>query len=226
MALPSWCIPDWRDDDIFSKNPMELNNIKQRVAVVVGCRYRSHKSVAFGSTVAGITPLDPTDMDKTVKAYLELQNQRPTEGTPAELEAARAAWQGQLAAASSITTVINCCMVDWLNRGLPWNIGYVASFWDKFSNGDRSWDATLERKAGGVVVQDGMDYDNMALRITGASSVMALVGARVGCVMRGAACPQHLKTALCGVLTICSQITGLHRQVSRPVDCEGALDLH
>ena len=108
MALRSWCIPEWRDDDIFSKNPTELNNIKQRVAVVVGCRYRSHKAVAFGSAVAGVMPLDPSDMDKVVKAYVELESQRPTEGTPAELEAARAAWQGQLAAANSITTVINC----------------------------------------------------------------------------------------------------------------------
>ena len=31
---------------------------------------------------------------------------------------------------------------------------------------------------------------------------------------------------MCGVLTPCSQITGVHHQVSRPVDCDGVLDLH
>jgi hypothetical protein len=77
-----WCNPQWLDDDIFSKTPVDLNEIKQRVAVVLGCRYCVNKNGSYGSPVAGTPPLEPTVMEDKTKDYLKLEKNPPTGGPP------------------------------------------------------------------------------------------------------------------------------------------------
>jgi hypothetical protein len=57
--LPTWCNPEWRDDDIFKLSKTELDKVKLRVAVACGARYRSNVGGKFGLEVGGVQPLDP-----------------------------------------------------------------------------------------------------------------------------------------------------------------------
>ena len=51
--------------------------------------------------------------------------------------------------------------------------------------GERAWDRTLERKAGGIAVTEDLDLAFVShLRVANASSTMALVRAAVGEMMR------------------------------------------
>ena len=68
--------------------------------------------------------------------------------------------------------------------------GYIASFWDKLGR----WDPTLDRKAGGVFPVEDFDLGYATFHISKASSVMALVRALVGHVMRSNSVPEQLAT--------------------------------
>ena len=70
------------------------------------------------------------------------------------------------------------------------NVGYIADFWKNLSK----WDPTLERKAGGVFPQADADLGYASFAISNASSVMALVRAVVGNVMRTNSVPEPLAT--------------------------------
>ena len=70
------------------------------------------------------------------------------------------------------------------------NAGYIASFWDKLGR----WDLTLDRKAGGVFPVDDVDLGYATFHISNASSVVALVRAVVGHVMRSNSVPEQLAT--------------------------------
>ena len=68
------------------------------------------------------------------------------------------------------------------------NVGYIGSFWTKI---DR-WDNRLVRKAGGVFPRDDADLGFATFTIANASSVMALIRAVCGEVMRENSCPLPL----------------------------------
>ena len=70
------------------------------------------------------------------------------------------------------------------------NVGYISSFWEKLGK----WDPTLERKAGGVVPREDFDLGYATFHISNSSSVMALVRAVVGHVMRTNTVPESLST--------------------------------
>ena len=70
------------------------------------------------------------------------------------------------------------------------NVGYIAVFWKNLSK----WDPTLERKAGSVFPQSDGDLGYSSFSISNASSVMALVRAVVGNVMRTNSVPEPLAT--------------------------------
>ena len=70
------------------------------------------------------------------------------------------------------------------------NVGYISSFWEKLGK----WDPTLERKAGGVVPKEDLDLGYATFHISNSSSVMALVRAVVGHVMRTNTVPESLST--------------------------------
>ena len=70
------------------------------------------------------------------------------------------------------------------------NVGYIADFWEKLGK----WDPTLERKAGGVVPREDFDLGYATFHISSSSSVMALVRAVVGHVMRTNTVPEPLST--------------------------------
>ena len=70
----------------------------------------------------------------------------------------------------------------------PRNVGYIGSFWAKI---DR-WDNASVRKAGGVFPRDDADLGFATFTIANASSVMALIRAVCGAVMRANACPLPL----------------------------------
>lgn len=59
-SLPTWCRPEWQDDDIYSLSKPELDGLKLKVAVCVQARYKANASRDYGLEVAGQTPLDPT----------------------------------------------------------------------------------------------------------------------------------------------------------------------
>ena len=61
--------------------------------------------------------------------------------------------------------------------------------------GERVWDRTLERKAGGIAMTEQLDLSYVShLRVANASSTMALVSATVGEMMRtGALSEQRIK---------------------------------
>ena len=69
-------------------------------------------------------------------------------------------------------------------------MGYIAKFWEKLGK----WDPTLERKAGGVVPMEKFDLGHASFHISNSSSVMALVRAVVGHVMRANTVPEPLAT--------------------------------
>ena len=68
------------------------------------------------------------------------------------------------------------------------NAGYIASFWDKLGR----WDPTLDRKAVGAFPVHDFDLGYASFHISNASSVMALVRAVVGHVMRSNSMPEQL----------------------------------
>ena len=69
-------------------------------------------------------------------------------------------------------------------------MGYIADFSAKLDK----WDPTLERKAGGVVPKENVDLGHATFYISNSSSVMALVRAVVGHVMRTNTVPEALST--------------------------------
>ena len=69
-------------------------------------------------------------------------------------------------------------------------MGYISSFWEKLGKSD----PTLERKAGGVVPKEDLDLGYATFHISNSSSVMALVRAVVGHVMRTNTVPESLST--------------------------------
>ena len=58
-SLPSWCNPQWQDDDLFKLTNPELDTLKLRVAVCVKARYKGNVSGDFGMEVGGTKPLIP-----------------------------------------------------------------------------------------------------------------------------------------------------------------------
>ena len=70
------------------------------------------------------------------------------------------------------------------------NAGYIASFWDKLGR----WDPTLDRKAGGVFPVEDFGLGCATFRISNVSSVVALVRAAIGHVMRSNSVPEQLAT--------------------------------
>ena len=58
-SLPAWCKNDWDDNDLFKLSVPELDALKLRVAVCLGCRYRGNVRGDFGLEVGGMKLLDP-----------------------------------------------------------------------------------------------------------------------------------------------------------------------
>ena len=97
---------------------------------------------------------------------------------------------------SKVSMVINGLMLSWECPSGIWNEGYIAKWWQKFESGQTTWDTSIERKAGGIEISQGMDFKTLsAFIVANASSIMALIRAVVGHVMRTGACPAHLVDA-------------------------------
>ena len=109
----------------------------------------------------------------------------------------QAAWRVELRSKSQLSTVVNGCFLNWESVGAPWNTGYIASVWSKFESGEKAWDTTLDRKAGGIPLEYDKDTDIATLKfsVAGASSIMALPRAVLGYVIRTGQCPDDLKLA-------------------------------
>ena len=124
-------------------------------------------------------------------AYLDVLRNPPSDTSQQE------AWRADLRSKSQLSTVVNGCFLNWESVGAPWNTGYIASFWSKFESGEKAWDITLDRKAGGIPVEYDKDTDITTLKfcVVGASSIMALTRAVLGHVIRTGQCPEDLKLA-------------------------------
>jgi hypothetical protein len=144
--------------------------------------------------VAGVRPLSTAVAQEKIDEYLAIQDARPT-GVGQGAADILKTWEDKVTSASQFTTVVNGCMLSWEPPNGPWNTGYIAAFWEKFKTGERKWDITLERKAGGVVVKGDMDFSQISLVVTNASSVMSLIREVVGQVMRTGSCTEEMAKA-------------------------------
>ena len=105
------------------------------------------------------------------------------------------AWRADLRSKSQLSTVVNGCFLNWESVGAPWDTGYIASFWSKFESGEKAWDITLDRKAGGIPVEYDKETYITTLKfcVVGASSIMALARAVLGHVIKTGQRPEDLK---------------------------------
>ena len=191
---PTWVNEKWEDDDIFKLSKVSIDQWKLRIAEVLGYRWRAAGQGAnapFANAVAGVEPITQEKVNAALKEYMNELRTPPTDADRME------AWRASLQSKSQLSTVVNGCFINWEPVGGPWNTGYIASFWSKFASGEKAWDSTLERKAGGIALEfdRDVDLDNMKFTVVNATSVMALVRAVLGHVVRTGTCPEDLKIA-------------------------------
>ena len=200
QQLQQWCNPDWKDDDIFLLSKVDADVWKTRVATVVRCRWRGgnphNTSVPWAYEVAGVAPCTEALVKDKHSQFCRLLGSPPAEQASPDVVAK---WAADLKASSQLACVINGCMISWEPQGSPWNSGYIANFWTKFESGEREWDSTIERKAGGVEPLREPDLQQICFTLSSASSVMALVRAVVGHVIRTGTCPAHLAQAFMSI---------------------------
>ena len=202
---PSWVNPEWQDDDIFKLSSPELLNLKTKVAAVMKTvRYQNQNSTAeFAHETCGLEVFSETFAKERVEAFLTLRDNPPVQanGTSDEDFAAQvAAHAAQIHKVSKVSMVISGLMVSWECPNGIWNEGYIAKWWQKFADGEATWDTSIERKAGGIEIAMGMDYTKVNnFVVANASSVMALIRAVAGHVMRTGECPEHLVQAFASI---------------------------
>ena len=193
MSTPSWINPNWNDDDIFSLSKPEIDIWKIRVASVLKCRWRTQvptiAAYPWAEEVAGSPPICDALMKAKHKEFRDLLTKRPDDVS------ALPEWEQKLRAASKLSCVVNGCIVSWEANGTPWNPGQIGYFWSKFESGERVWDSSLERKAGGIDAMVEPDLQRFTLYLSSASSVMALVRAVLGHIVRTGSCPEPLAHA-------------------------------
>ena len=195
MPPPAWVNPEWCDDDIFKLSKLDIDMWKTRVATTLGYRWRmagiQETSKPFAKAVAGVAPISQDKVNQAMKAFMDLLRNPPSDASSKD------AWRADLRSKSQLSTVVNGCQLNWESVGAPWNTGYIASFWAKFESGEKTWDTTLDRKAGGIPMDYDEDTDITTLKfsVVGASSIMALMRAVLGHVARTASCPDDLKLA-------------------------------
>ena len=199
-GMQSWCDPEWNDNDIFLLSKVDADMWKTRVASVVKCRWRgrnpTNTALPWACEVAGVMPISEQLIQDKHKIFRDLIMNPPS---PDAALADHAAWKSGLQASSQLACVVNGSMISWQSHGTPWNAGYIANFWSKFESGERSWDSTIERKAGGVDPVQEPDLQQLSFVLSSQSSVMALIRAVLGHVVRTGTCPEHLAKAYCSI---------------------------
>ena len=192
--LPQWTNPQWQDDDIFKLSKMDIDTWKVRVATAVGVRWRSQGlnqgQLPWALPVAGTEPISEAKVNEAVKLYSECLRKVPK---PEEQQE----WNADLRSKSQLSTVVNGCFLSWEPAAGPFNTGYIASFWSKFESGEKQWDVTIDRKAGGVEVsmEKPIELNALKFSVAGVSSIMALMRAVLGHVVRTGSCPAALALA-------------------------------
>ena len=191
---PSWVDPEWNDDDLFVLSPPELESTRRQVANTLGIRYKlMNADSPWSMTVAGINAFSLDTVTTYLTQYTELKATKPTrtaEETDATFNNRLATWKSELSSKSSLSFVVSGVQLSWQNAGgAPWNKGYISSFWQKFEDGERTWDTSVDRKIGGVMPDpatiDGTNFVGASM-----SSVMALVRKMVGHVKRTGEAPE------------------------------------
>ena len=181
---PTWVNPEWLDDDIFKLSKIDIDVWKTRVAATLGYCWRGfgiqERSSPFAKAVGGLEPTSQDKVNKATKAYVDVLRNPPSGASLQD------AWRADLRSKSQQSTVVNGCFFNWESVGAPWNTGYIAISWSKFESGEKAWDTTLDRKAGGIPVEYDKDTDITTLKfsVAGASSMMALTRAVLGHVAR------------------------------------------
>ena len=197
---PVWVNPDWKDDDIFVLSKIDIDQWKVRVAAAAKCRWRGpnphNTATPFAQQVAGVTPISETVIKDTHEKFRELLGSRPAADASAETVNK---WSQELQQSSQLACTINGCMVSWEAGGSPWNAGYISNFWSKFESGERTWDNTIERKAGGIDPLKEPDVQYLNFTLSSSSSVMAMVRAVLGHVVRTGDCPADLARAFSSI---------------------------
>ena len=190
---PQWVNADWKDDDIFALSPPELESVKRQVAWALDIRYKTMKAdKPWATTVCGINAFSLEEVKTYLAEYTKLKEGKPEQGpeeTPAAFNDRLVGWESELSSKSSLSFVVSGCQLSWQNPGgAPWSAGYISSFWQKFEDGEKTWDTSIDRKCGGVIPDpdtfDGTNFVAMSM-----SSVMGLVRKVVGHVKRTGQAP-------------------------------------
>ena len=190
---PLWVNADWKDDDIFALSPPELESVKRQVAWALDIRYKTMKAdKPWATTVCGINAFSLEEVKTYLAEYTKLKEGKPEQGpeeTPTAFNDRLVGWESELSSKSSLSFVVNGCQLSWQNPGgAPWSAGYISSFWEKFEDGEKTWDTSIDRKCGGVIPDpdtfDGTNFVAMSM-----SSVMGLVRKVVGHVKRTGQAP-------------------------------------
>lgn len=178
----------WHDDDIYTLTPPEVVTVKKNVARALGFRYADcNPQATCALETAGVKPLDAASMTLTVNKYVFQRSTPPI--------IINEDYFMQLLDKSKVATVINCNMLDWTNNGMPWNKGHI-DFWFKgFKNGEKQWDTSIERFAGGIPLSKNMEFSDLNFSLSSQSSVQSLVRDTVGEVQRGEDIPRWQRVA-------------------------------
>ena len=193
---------DWKAEDIFKLNPVELDKLKLFVATKLECRYKSVDGGPFhwsyAEPVGGTTAFTEESAKEAITNCQKVLSEKPTKGSSESEESFKNkedAWITKFARASSWSCVVNGCQLSWQSPNGPWNEGYIMSFLEKLQSGETQWDMTIDRKAGGVRVKETMDFTSINLIPMNASPIMALIASVVFHVVREGKCPPRLKEA-------------------------------
>ena len=185
--------PNWQDDDIFALSPPEVESVKRHVAWVLDIRFKTVKhDKPWAMAVCGINAFSLENVKEYLTEYTKLKGAKPEQGpeeTPTAFNNRLATWESDVSSKSSMSFVVSGCQLSWQNpRGAPWSAGYISSFWQKFEDGERTWDTSIDRKVGGVI-PDPDSIDGTSFVGASMSSVMALVRKVVGHVQRTGQAP-------------------------------------
>ena len=203
MANPIWVNnKDWKPEDIFKLNNIELQKLKLHVAEKIGIRYKNVTggifNYVYAQSVGGTVSYTEDGAKAAIKEYAEAMAAKPTaqQGeSESDFQKRLDTWSATLTRKSAWSCVINCCQLSWESPNGPWNEGYILSFWEKFKSGESMWDVTIDRKAGGILVSDNLDLTAINLIVMNASSTMALIMGVVFHVVHDGDVPTNLKDA-------------------------------
>ena len=194
--------PEWEDNDLFKLSKMERDRLKQQVAKSLGIHWQSGSTIStslgikWAHEVGGIQPISPETAEAAAKKFKEKLENRPkkTSSEPEDdFKKRMKTWEQDLDSLSSWATVVSATQISWESPNGPWNVGYIENFSEKITSGELKWDVNVERKAGGLNLENLSSLCSQSLVVSNSASMMALVRLVVGKLVRTGSIDDELK---------------------------------